>query len=230
MPLFFCPTRFRMSSYLPAPYLQTTPKCPHARFLFCHGAGAPMDSDFMQCMTQLLVDRGIEVVRFEFPYMAERRASGNRRPPNPMKQVLEYLNEQVAYWSQVDDLPLFVGGKSMGGRAAAMLARTDIVGVIALGYPLHPISQPEKLRLEPLQNRQNPLFIVQGERDKLGSRACFEPLVVDKTIQWLWLADADHDLKPRIKSGLTHAQHLADAADAVLAFMSSHLTLREPNP
>ena len=188
-----------------------------------------MDSAFMSSMAELLCAYGLEVVRFEFPYMAERRQTGKRRPPNPMPQILQSLGDQVLKWSAVDQLPLFVAGKSMGGRAAAMLSQSQVVAAVAFGYPLHPAGKPEKCRLEPLQSRTCPLLIVQGDRDQLGNRAEFESLSLDSSISIHWLADGDHDLKPRVKSGFTHSQHLQAAAQHVAEFVSE-LLLTHTNP
>jgi predicted alpha/beta-hydrolase family hydrolase len=145
-----------------------------ARFIFAHGAGAGMDSDFMRDVANQLAALQIEVLRFNFPYMQIMSESGKRRPPTRMPTLLE------AYLAIVEqhktDLPLFIGGKSMGGRAATMLgtqAQTQgkINGVIALGYPFHPSGKPEKLRIDHLPDLLAPCLIVQGERDALGNKA-----------------------------------------------------------
>ena len=213
-----------MSKTVASGSLRNSPKQPTARVLFCHGAGAPMDSQFMDTMAELLSGHGFDVVRIEFPYMAERRLTGKRRPPNPMPQLLDFLQQQVSAWSAYDQLPLFVVGKSMGGRVAAMLTRQEVCAVVALGYPLHPIGKPEKLRLEPLLTRQCPLLIVQGERDLLGNRAEFEALALPERVLLHWLPDGDHDLKPRVKSGFTHLEHLQRAAQLIAAFTTDYVT------
>jgi uncharacterized protein len=179
-----------------------------------------MDSDFMAHMAQGLCSAGIEVVRFEFPYMAERRHTGTRRPPNPFPQIVAAYEAQISAWRD-DRLPLFAAGKSMGGRAAASVQSADLSGVVVYGYPLHPAAKPERLRLEPLRARQTDLLIVQGERDKLGSAEAFAALGPTNAIAWCWLADGDHDLKPRKSSGLTHRQHLASAMAATVAFIEA---------
>lgn len=209
-----------MSNKVPTGALRNSPKQPVARVLFCHGAGAPMDSAFMNTMTELLCGYSLDVVRIEFPYMAERRQTGKRRPPNPMPQLLEFLAQQLRAWSAFDHLPLFVAGKSMGGRVAAMLDLPEVRAVIALGYPLHPAGKPEKLRLEPLLVRRCPLLVVQGDRDLLGNRAEFEALALPESVVLHWLADGDHDLKPRVKSGLSHIDHMQRAAQLIANFTS----------
>nr|WP_010132741.1 alpha/beta family hydrolase [Microbulbifer agarilyticus] len=194
-------------------------------FLFAHGAGAPMDSDFMQALTQLLVERNLGVVRFEFPYMAERRETGKRRPPNKMDELLAHFQNQIdRAQSTLPQAPLYIGGKSMGGRVASMLVQDNfdggkVAGAICLGYPFHPSGKPEKLRTEHLQPLTSPTLIVQGTRDKLGSREEVDGYALGSGIQMHWLEDGDHDLKPRKASGFTQSQHWQAAADQMRQWM-----------
>ncbi|USD22924.1 alpha/beta family hydrolase [Microbulbifer sp. VAAC004] len=203
-------------------YLIDEPQAPKARFLFAHGAGAPMDSEFMQTLATGLCEQGIEVVRFEFPYMAQRRSGGGKRPPNTMSQLQENFNAQIEQFA--GDLPLFIGGKSMGGRVASLLANDSyaqgvVAGLICLGYPFHPQGKLEKLRTEHLLDFACPTLIVQGDRDPLGSLAEVNTYGLAEAIEIEWLADGDHDFKPRRASGFTQAQHWQTAVDKVAGFM-----------
>lgn len=198
------------------------PSRPRARFLFAHGAGAPMDSDFMQAIASGLCVRDIEVIRFEFPYMAARRAGGGKRPPNPMPVLLDCYRVQIA--SASSPLPLFIGGKSMGGRVASLLAQEysdsgDVAGLICLGYPFHPRGKPERLRTEHLQRLECPALIVQGSRDPLGSAEEVPGYGLPEAIRFQWLQDGDHDFKPRRASGFTREQHWQAAVDEVADFI-----------
>ncbi|MBN8430925.1 alpha/beta hydrolase [Microbulbifer salipaludis] len=198
---------------------------PSAWFLFAHGAGAPMDSDFMQALAHMLAMQGIGVVRFEFPYMAERRVTGKRRPPNKMDVLLEAFQVHIARVAEeLPAAPLFIGGKSMGGRVASMLAQENyqrgaVAGAVCLGYPFHPPGKPEKLRTEHLQTLTCPTLIVQGTRDKLGSREEVADYGLSSAIALAWLEDGDHDFKPRKASGFTQQQHWQATADYAAAFM-----------
>ena len=126
-----------------------------------------MDSPVMDRFCELLAETGVGTVRFEFPYMVERRETGKRRPPNRMPELQESFREILA----VHQGPIFIGGKSMGGRVATMIADTEsVAGVICLGYPFHPAGKPEKLRVEHLEDIQVPVLILQGSRDALGNR------------------------------------------------------------
>jgi len=188
--------------------------------ILAHGAGAPMDSPFMQQMTERLVERGVAVFRFEFAYMAERRATGRKRPPNPQAQLLQQWREVYGAVRQQTAGPLAIGGKSMGGRMASLLAdELEVDALICLGYPFYATGKPEKPRVAHLADLATPTLIVQGERDALGDRAAVTAYRLSPAIHLHWLAAADHDLKPLKRSGLTHEQHLDSAADAVATFL-----------
>lgn len=204
-----------------APLLATGPDDAAARFVFAHGAGAGMESPFMTAFARLLTERGIAVIRFEFAYMAARRDGGGRKPPpNAQRLTGEY---RQAIESLPHGPPLVIGGKSMGGRVASMIADETyadglIAGLACLGYPFHPPKQPDKLRTGHLLDLKCPTLIVQGERDPFGSRAEVEALELPATIAFEWAVDGDHDLGPRGGSGTTRSANLAAAADAVSAF------------
>ncbi len=189
--------------------------------LLAHGAGAPMDSASMDAVAKALAAAGLRVARFEFAYMAARRANEGRKPPPKAERLLsEYL-------AAVDDLgptngPLIIGGKSMGGRVASMI--TDqlftagrIAGLLCLGYPFHPPAKPEQLRTAHLADLRCPALICQGTRDPFGTRDEVAGYALSPAIELLWLEDGDHDLKPRKSiSGLTAADHLQTVAKAVV--------------
>ncbi|MEO4048304.1 alpha/beta fold hydrolase [Pseudomonas sp. CAU 1711] len=191
-----------------------------ASLILAHGAGAPMDSDFMQRMAELLAARGVNVLRFEFPYMAARRTGGGKRPPNPQGQLLECWREVYREVRGAMDGPLAIGGKSMGGRMASLLA--DELGadaLVCLGYPFYAAGKPEKPRVAHLAELRTRSLIVQGERDALGNRETVAGYALAPSVSLEWLVAADHDLKPLKASGLTHEQHLRRAADAVAGFL-----------
>ncbi len=189
--------------------------------ILAHGAGAPMDSPFMNTVAEGLAERGVRCLRFEFPYMAARREDGRRRPPNPQARLLDMWRSVVA---QTGELPsrLIIGGKSMGGRMASLLAdELGVAGLVCLGYPFHPAGKPERLRTEHLEALRTPTLIVQGERDALGRREEVEDYVLSGAIRVHWASDGDHDLKPRKASGRTHEANLSEALIAVEAFIAS---------
>lgn len=202
-------------------FLITGPERPLARLLLAHGAGAAMDSAFMNLMAGLLAERSIAVVRFEFPYMAARRAGGSKRPAPKAETLMDHF--RAAITAAPGDAALLIGGKSMGGRVASMIADEAfaagaIKGVACLGYPFHPPNTPTTMRTAHLTGLQCPALIVQGERDPFGTRVEIEALTLSPHIAFEWLGDGDHDFGPRGKSGFTRKGNLTAAADAVAAF------------
>jgi predicted alpha/beta-hydrolase family hydrolase len=188
--------------------------------VLAHGAGAAMDSPGMTDVASRVAARGVRVVRFEFAYMASRRV-GVRRPP-PRADTL--LDEYRAVLAEVGGRPV-IGGRSMGGRVASMIADPlfaagSVAGLACLSYPWHPPASPDRPRVEHLADLRVPTLIVQGTRDPFGSPSEVAGYGLPSLVEVLWLEDGDHDLRPRkAVSGFTYAQHLDTAADAVAAFV-----------
>ncbi len=204
-------------------YLENIPPNPKALIILAHGAGAPMDSPFMEAFAQQLAAVGVSVVRFEFPYMQERRTQGRKRPPDRQPVLLDCWREVVSRYAQ--GLPLFIGGKSMGGRMATVLASEDlpIKGVVALGYPFHPPGKPDRLRTEHLARMGCPALVVQGERDPFGRREEVEHYQLPSSLQVHWIPQGDHDLQPPKRSGLSAEGNLGLAVTAVKEFIETCL-------
>ena len=201
------------------------PQDANRHLVLAHGAGAPMTSPFLETVTRLLVERGLRVSRFEFPYMAARRQGGKRRPPPKAELLVEPYREVVGslFAGLSPGQALLIGGKSMGGRVASLIAdelyaEGRIAGLVCLGYPFHPTGKPDRLRTAHLERQRCPALIVQGERDPFGTRAEVETYKLAPSMRFHWAADGDHDLGPRAGSGFTRAGNLAAAADAVSAF------------
>src|SRR5690349_19117937 len=154
-------------------FLFDGPEDAPAVILLAHGAGAPMDSASMSSAAKALASAGLRVVRFEFGYMAQRRTSPSKPPP-PRAETLK--SEYIDAIDQLDETkPLIIGGKSMGGRVASMIAGPlhasgRIAGLLCLGYPFHPVGKPDQLRTAHLAELQTPTLIVQGTRDPFGTR------------------------------------------------------------
>lgn len=194
------------------------------RYLFSHGAGAGMETPFMQAIADLLSERSVTTFRFEFAYMAARRETGARKPPPRAERLADEYRAAVAAVPQ-GARPL-IGGKSMGGRVASLVAdelyaQGLIAGLVCLGYPFHPPKKPEQLRTAHLEGLQCPALIVQGDRDPFGSRGEIEAMTLSPAIRFHWASDGDHDLGPRGSSGYTRKGNLAAAADAIVAFAKS---------
>lgn len=206
---------------LNAEFLTNGPQDAAAALLLAHGAGAPMDSPFMDGIAERLGARGILVLRFEFPYMLARRAGQKKPPPRADKLVAVYAAVMDFARRQTGSRALFVGGKSLGGRVAAMLAgeRDDMAGVVCLGYPFHPPANPDALRLEPLTRARRPVLICQGDRDPFGRQHEVLGYALSGNVRIHWLDDGDHDFKPRGRAAATWTGNLDAAADAAARFM-----------
>ena len=196
------------------------------RLLLAHGAGAPMDSPFMAAMATGLAERGWQVLRFEFPYMAKRRLSGRGSAPDRLPKLLEAFREQVALAGE--GAPLLIGGKSMGGRIASLLvdelaASAGVRGCLCLGYPFHPPGKPLQLRTEHLAGLVSPTLILQGERDSFGKPAEVETYALSTAIQLEWITAGDHSFKPTVSSGRSEAGNWALAVERMEAFMAARL-------
>jgi predicted alpha/beta-hydrolase family hydrolase len=193
-----------------------------------------MDTPFMNVTAALLAERDIATLRFEFAYMAGRRSGGPRKPPPKAERLVEEYRAAVAAalaeaekGAAEGSARLVVGGKSMGGRVASLIAGElhasgRIAGLVCLGYPFHPPGKPEQLRTAHLKDLTCPTLIVQGERDPFGSCAEAEALAAvgsfAPAIRFHWAGDGDHDLGPRGGSGFTRKGNLAAAAAAVAAW------------
>lgn len=192
--------------------------------ILAHGAGAPMDSAFMEEMTQKLQILGVSVMRFEFPYMVQRRLDGIRRPPNQSAVLQETWRAVYAQVRAQVAGPVVLAGKSMGGRIASMLAdELQADALICLGYPFYPAGKIERPRIEHLATLCTPTLIVQGERDALGAKTIVQSYRLSSAIEIEWLAFADHDLKPLKRSGFTHEQYMAQSAQRIVQFLQALL-------
>jgi predicted alpha/beta-hydrolase family hydrolase len=185
--------------------------------ILAHGAGAAMDSPFMNTIAAGLVRNGLRVVRFEFPYMRARRKGSRRGAPDREPVLLE--SWRAAVTAAGDRERLVVGGKSMGGRIASMIAdEMKVRGLICLGYPFHPPGRPDRLRTAHLEDLRTPALIIQGTRDPFGRIEEVGSYRLSPVIEFCWIADGDHSFKPRASSGRTERENLAHAIAAATSF------------
>jgi hypothetical protein len=199
-------------------FLTSGPEDSVARVLLAHGAGAPMDTPFMDSFAAALAEHGLQTLRFEFAYMASRRTGEGRKPPPRAERVMSEFLEAVD--GVPANRPLFIGGKSMGGRVASMVAEElfhakKIAGLFCLGYPFHPPGRPEQLRTAHLKDLTVPTLICQGTRDPFGTREEAAAYPLSKAIRIHWLEAGDHDFRPAKGSVATAKGNLSSAADAV---------------
>ena len=222
-------------------YLYDGPENSDITFIYAHGAGSTMDSRFMDRVAQGLGAQGIRVVRFEFPYMQKRRETGKKRPPERTAKLLTHWRTVIRDFQATNNL--FIGGKSLGGRMATMIAKEledgftpegcdipseilkNLCGVCVTGYPFHPQnkSEEEHLRIEHLKDIQTPVLICQGARDSFGWWDEVITYPLSTKIDFHWAEDGDHDLKPRVLSDRTMKQNQLEAIDEMAKWMKAHI-------
>lgn len=204
------------------PLLIDTPETgtPVLRIVLAPGAGALMDSSFMEETARALARESIQVIRFEFPYMQDYRRTGRRSAPDSPHVLQDFwarVVDQVGSPSQ-----LVIGGKSMGGRIASMVAdRLGVKGLVCLGYPFHPAGRPTSLRVAHLKDLKTPTLILQGTRDTLGTREEIAGYTLSTAIHVAYLEDGDHSFKPRKSSGRTYEQNMLEAVREMVRFCRS---------
>jgi predicted alpha/beta-hydrolase family hydrolase len=185
-------------------FLVDGPHDARTSFVFAHGAGSPMDAPFMNRVSLGIAAAGIRVVRFEFPYMAARRSGQRRGMPDRQPILLDCWRDVVRELGGGERL--VIGGKSLGGRIASMVAdELAVGGLLCLGYPFHPPGQPAKLRTAHLETLQTPALIIQGTRDPFGTKEDVATYTLSPAIRLEWIAGGDHSYKPRERENLETA-------------------------
>ncbi|HEX2834804.1 MAG TPA: alpha/beta family hydrolase [Thermoanaerobaculia bacterium] len=162
-------------------------------YLFAHGAGGAMDTPFMNDVAAALGERGIRVVRFEFPYMAARRTTGKRGAPDRQPLLLETWRQVIAEHGGGPNV--VIGGKSMGGRMASMVAdEVHARGLLCFGYPFHPPGKPQQLRTAHLLELRTPALVIQGTRDIFGNPDEVATYELSPNLRIEWIENGDHSL------------------------------------
>ena len=187
--------------------------------VLAHGAGGPMDSPFIETIAQGVAKAGLRVARFEFPYMRRRRETGKRGAPDSGPVLMESWRETIAKLGGGERL--VIGGKSLGGRIASMVAdEYGARGLVCLGYPFHPPGKPAQTRTRHLEQMRTPALILQGARDPFGKPEDVQDYKLSQSIRMEWLQDGDHSFKPRARSGRTEADNLGAAIDYIVSFIA----------
>jgi predicted alpha/beta-hydrolase family hydrolase len=203
----------------PSRFLFDGPEDAAVTLVLAHGAGGPMISPFLNVVARGVAQGGARVARFEFPYMHARREGGRRGAPDRGPVLEETWRDVITHLG--GGARLVIGGKSLGGRIASMVADgARVRGLVCLGYPFHPPGKPERLRTKHLEDLRTPALIVQGTRDIFGGREDVAGYRLSKAIRIAWIEDGDHSFKPRASSGRTEKQNLAEAIALVQEFLS----------
>jgi predicted alpha/beta-hydrolase family hydrolase len=190
-----------------------------ATFVCAHGAGGNMNDRGIQAVAKELRGRGLDVVRFNFPYSEKK--SGR---PDPMPVLQSCIKAAVG---TVRDKPVIIGGRSMGGRAASMLAAAGFAvdGLLLLAYPLHPAGKPEQLRDAHLPRITIPTLCLNGTRDTLCRRDLMEAVLprLGANFNMHWLEGADHSFHVLKSSGRTDADVMSEVGDTTHRWLTKSL-------
>jgi predicted alpha/beta-hydrolase family hydrolase len=188
-------------------------------FICAHGAGGHKDDASMLRLAAALEPLGVEVARFNFPY----REAGSKRV-DTMPVLKEAFRRACASFRKAGR-PLLIGGRSMGGRAASMLAAEgfECDGLLLAAYPLHPAGQPEKLRDAHLSQIRCPVLCLNGTRDKLCRRDLMEAALQTVHADWTmhWIDGADHSFHVLRSSGRTDGQVDQEVREATQRWLAS---------
>ena len=213
------PRRVRVGDAETSAVFEPAEGAARAVFVFAHGAGGNMSDRAMLAAAAELRRRGLDIVRFNFLYKEQKR--GRPDPMPVLQKTIRAVVERVR--EERGDGPLIIGGRSMGGRAASMLAAEgfECDGLLLLAYPLHPEGKPEQLRDAHLPSITMPVLCLNGTRDALCRRDLMEKVLerVGPRFTMHWLEGADHSFHVLKSSGRTDAQVLQEVGDAVAAWV-----------
>jgi uncharacterized protein len=194
--------------------------------VLAHGAGAGMNHIFMTAITNQLAEDNVATLRYQFPYMEQRRGVPDKQPLLTATVAAAVRTaDQLA-----PDLPLFAGGKSMGGRMTSLAASEQkleaIRGLIFFGFPLHPPKRPSIKRAEHLQLVKLPMLFLQGTRDDLADLTLLRPICGSLGPQTVLhvIEGADHSFHVLKRSGKTDPEVLAELSSTVKAWTVAHTT------
>jgi predicted alpha/beta-hydrolase family hydrolase len=204
--------------------LLSAAKGARAVYVLAHGAGAGMAHPFLAKMSTLLAERGIAVLRYQFPYMEKK----SRRPDRP--EVAEAaVRAAVAKAHELfPRLPIFAGGKSFGGRMtsnAEAHGALAVRGIVFLGFPLHPPGAPADTRAAHLKDVRVPMLFLQGTNDEFAGADLLKPVVrsLGKRATLHWIEGANHGFHVPKSSGRTDAEVMIDLADTISRWMDGVL-------
>ena len=199
------------------------PSQARALYVFAHGAGAGMTHPAMTAVAAELAERGIATLRYQFPYMEQRR---KRPDPPPIAHAAVRAAVAMAH-TRAPKLPLFAGGRSFGGRmtsqAQAAAPLPGVRGLAFLGFPLHPAGKPSSDRAKHLADVKVPMLFLQGTRDALAELSLLEPVVkgLGSRAALHLLEGADHSFHVLKSSGRNDREVLAEILDAFAAWVDT---------
>ena len=188
--------------------------------VLAHGAGAGMRHHFLETLTDELAGRRVATLRYQFPY-----SEAGRRRPDPPTVLVHTVERAIAAARELTRLPLFAGGKSMGGRmtstAAADRELPGLRGLVFFGFPLHPAGKPGTARADHLARVEPPMLFLQGDRDRLADLELLRPVLepLGHRAHLHVVEGADHGFHVLKRSGRTDEDVLAELAATSAVWM-----------
>jgi uncharacterized protein len=193
-----------------------------ATVLLAPGAGSTADAPTLRAVATALRGHGLRVVRCELDYQHQRRVTGKRGRQPSAEQVVDEYAAAAAPLAAAG--PVLLGGLSFGGRVATMAAtRAGAAGAVAIGYPFHPPTAPEKVRTVHLLDTAVPVLVCQGTRDEFGTPAEVASYGLPDAVRVHWIDGADHGLRPAPRSGVRAAEVVAEVGRVVAAWVDEVL-------
>lgn len=206
------------------------PRDAWALYVFAHGAGAGMHHAFLEKVSRDLAGAGVATLRYQFPYTEE----GKHRPDTPV--LLEATVRAAVTRAAEEKLPLFAGGKSMGGRmtsqAQASEPLPDVRGFVFLGFPLHPPGRPGVTRSKHLDAITVPMLFIQGTRDELAEMGLMHEVCssLGSRVALHVVEGGDHSFKVLKRSGRDEAAVMLEIRDTMVKFMDNQIPKETPTP
>ena len=200
------------------------PKGAEALLVVAHGAGAGMRHRFMEDVAAKLAERRVATLRYQFPYMEK----GSKRPDSEAVLTATVRSAVAAAERFAGEIPIFAGGKSMGGRmtslAEARESLNGIKGMIFFGFPLHAAGKPSAERGKHLAEINVPMLFLQGSRDTLADLKLLKPLCqsLGKRAELFIVDGGDHSLHMLKSSGRSDGEVLDEVVEKAAAWMASY--------
>lgn len=201
--------------------LLLAPRDSKAFLVLAHGAGAGMRHRFMEEVAVKLAHQNVATLRYQFPYMEKRT-----KRPDPQNVLTDTVRWAVAAAKKhAGQLPLFAGGKSMGGRmtslAAAKAPLDGVRGLIYVGFPLHAAGKPGAERGKHLADIRVPMLFLQGSRDALADLKLLKPLChqLGKSAELFVVEGGDHSFHMLKSSGRSDDEALDEVVGKVASWM-----------
>jgi predicted alpha/beta-hydrolase family hydrolase len=189
-------------------------------YVLAHGAGAGMRHPFLESIAQLLAERSIATLRYQFPYMEQRA-----RRPDPPAVAAATVRAVVAEAARLAPaLPLVAGGKSFGGRMTSIAQAEEplagVRGLVFLGFPLHPPGRPADKRAEHLAQVRIPMLFLQGDRDEFADLKLLRPVVkqLGERATLHLVEGGDHSFHVLKRSGRTDVEVMAELVETIVAW------------